>query len=69
VPVAFVVLNPGHGEEIAAVIVRQCQQSLAKFKVPQEVRFLDEMPKVGFGKISKARLRAFATEPAGHLPR
>lgn len=69
VPVAFVVLNPGHGEEIAAVIVRQCQQSLAKFKVPQEVRFLDEMPKVGFGKISKARLRAFAAEPTGHLSR
>ena len=63
VPVAFVVLSPGHGQEIAEVIMRQCQRSLAKFKVPQEVRFLEEMPKVGFGKISKARLRAFVTEP------
>jgi crotonobetaine/carnitine-CoA ligase len=69
VPVAFVVLEPGHGEDIADVIVRQCQQSLAKFKVPQEVRFLKELPKVGFGKISKARLRAFATEPSGRLTR
>jgi crotonobetaine/carnitine-CoA ligase len=62
VPIAFVVLKPGHGEDVADLLIERCRQSLAKFKVPQEVRFLNEMPKVGFGKIAKVRLRALAAE-------
>jgi crotonobetaine/carnitine-CoA ligase len=62
VPIAFVVLKPGHGEDVADLLIERCRQSLAKFKVPQEVRFLNEMPKVGFGKIARVRLRALAAQ-------
>ncbi|MGK6315727.1 class I adenylate-forming enzyme family protein [Neorhizobium sp. DT-125] len=62
VPVAFVVLQAGYGKEITNVILQRCQHYLAKFKVPHEIHFLDELPKVGFGKVSKVKLRTLAAE-------
>ena len=34
-----------------------CREQLAKFKVPREVIFVPALPRVGFGKISKAQIR------------
>ncbi len=58
------------GEAVAAAVVRApgadldaaalqafCQQRLARYKAPRRVWFLDELPKTGSGKITKAALR------------
>jgi crotonobetaine/carnitine-CoA ligase len=62
VPVAFVVMKPEIAEAAQAAtresMTNLCREQLAKFKVPREVIFVKELPRVGFGKISKAQLRA-----------
>ena len=58
------------GEQVCAAVVLRperhateqelrelCQQSLAKYKVPRAIFFLEELPKTGTGKISKKKLR------------
>ncbi|GAA5161490.1 long-chain fatty acid--CoA ligase [Amycolatopsis dongchuanensis] len=57
VPLAFVVLRAGAAvtaEELAAF----CRERLAKFKVPAEIRFLDELPRTPSGKVLKRDLRS-----------
>lgn len=59
------------GEKIVAAIVRKnsckldeldfidwCTASLASFKKPSEIRFLDDLPKSGYGKILKREVKA-----------
>jgi long-chain acyl-CoA synthetase len=56
---AFVVLKPGQSatdEEITAF----CQERLAKFKCPRQVRFAEGLPKSPIGKILRKELRAQA---------
>jgi acyl-CoA synthetase (AMP-forming)/AMP-acid ligase II len=56
VPKAFVVLKKGEkltAEEIKA----HCSKKLAKFKVPQEVEFIEMLPRNPSGKILKRELR------------
>ena len=64
VPIAFVVpTNPLSAEEkeaLSARILEKCRSDLAKFKIPHGVFFLDDLPRVGFGKINKVRLREMA---------
>jgi fatty-acyl-CoA synthase len=52
--VAFVVAD-GVGEE---ELVAWCRARLAKFKVPQSVRFVGEIPRNGLGKVQKQELAA-----------
>ncbi len=62
--------DPTWGETVAAAIVVRagwqleadelvafCRRTLAGFKVPREVRFLDTLPRTGSGKIAKRFLR------------
>ena len=59
--VAFVALRPGAAadqEELTA----WCGERLARFKVPRSVRFVDELPRSGMGKVTKDELRALAVE-------
>jgi fatty-acyl-CoA synthase len=56
VPVAFVVLRPGHtatADELTAL----CREQLAGFKVPKEISFLDALPRNPSGKVLKRDLR------------
>ena len=65
VPVAFVVaaeLSPQDALALPGVILARCAGSLAKFKVPRHVRLVAELPLVGFGKVSKAKLREMAQD-------
>jgi crotonobetaine/carnitine-CoA ligase len=57
VPVAFVEGQDGVAADLESVILKACQSSLAKFKVPRRVVVLSELPRVGNAKISKASLR------------
>jgi carnitine-CoA ligase len=62
VPIAFVI--PDTSEIIAApdrltrAILEACRSRLASFKVPDEVRVVEEMPRATIEKIAKATLRA-----------
>lgn len=56
VPVAHVVLRPGSSAS-AEELVEHCRARLAKFKVPTEVHFLDELPRNPSGKVLKRELR------------
>jgi acyl-CoA synthetase (AMP-forming)/AMP-acid ligase II len=66
---AAVVGWPSHqrGEEVAAFVVRRgdvterdlfehCRRSLAAYKLPKRIFFVDELPKSGMGKVLKAKL-------------
>jgi crotonobetaine/carnitine-CoA ligase len=56
VPVAFVLADDASSTLVEDVLAA-CRRKLARFKVPREVRFVDEFPRVAIGKISKAALR------------
>jgi O-succinylbenzoic acid--CoA ligase len=60
VPVAFVVLRPGHAmpEELDA----WCRRSLAGFKVPARFLVLDALPRNAMGKVERTVLRQHARE-------
>ncbi|BAU31745.1 AMP-binding protein [Microcella alkaliphila] len=55
---AYVVANDPRPTE--AEIIAYCRESLAAYKVPKSVRFVDELPKSPIGKILRRELRAEA---------
>jgi acyl-CoA synthetase (AMP-forming)/AMP-acid ligase II len=54
--VAFVVMRPGTTVTLAE-LDRLCLDQLARFKRPKHYRFVDALPKSGYGKILKTELR------------
>ena len=57
---ALVVLAPG-ARLTADEVVAHCARSLARFKCPTAVEFVDELPHGATGKVSKGRLRELST--------
>lgn len=55
VPVAFVILKDGCAIKEEAIYAH-CLSKIAKYKVPNEIIFLDELPKNATGKIQKQQL-------------
>jgi len=53
---AFVVVKPG-SELQEATVLKHCSERLARFKQPQGVTFLDEIPHNATGKVLKRELR------------
>ena len=70
VPVAFVVLAaaPPDIEACRAHLIAECAAHLSAFKQPRHIDFIAELPRVGFGKISKVRLREMARDRAQAAP-
>jgi long-chain acyl-CoA synthetase len=56
---AFVVLKAGAALE-APALIGFCQERLAKYKCPKQVRFVEALPKSPIGKILKKELRTLA---------
>jgi long-chain acyl-CoA synthetase len=56
---AFVSLKPGTTSD-AESIIAFCQQRLAKYKCPKQVRFVEALPKSPVGKILRKELRSLA---------
>jgi fatty-acyl-CoA synthase len=54
---AFVVLHATGKSEEAETLRAHCKAHLAKFKVPRDIVFLDELPKNDTGKINRAALK------------
>ena len=44
-------------DELANEIIAYCRESLAKFKCPRSVDFVDELPRLASGKLLKRQLR------------
>ena len=63
-PVAFVVLRDG-AAATADELVEHCRGQLARYKVPEEVTFLDALPRNPSGKVLNRELRARLTGPGG----
>ena len=57
VPIAFVELEEG-AEFDEGALRNHCRESLAQFKVPKEIRVLDELPRNPTGKILRRALKA-----------
>jgi long-chain acyl-CoA synthetase len=57
VVVAFVVAQPGHAVEEAALDAH-CLARIARFKRPKLYVFVDALPKNNYGKVLKTELRA-----------
>ena len=60
-PVAFVVTGSGDDPALRMRVIEHCRVSLAKFKVPRDVIFIPELPRISIGKIAKAKLRDMLT--------
>jgi crotonobetaine/carnitine-CoA ligase len=60
VPVVFVIPAAGLAGAPPTLdddILRACKNALADFKVPREVRLVDDMPRSTLEKVAKAELR------------
>jgi crotonobetaine/carnitine-CoA ligase len=60
VPVVFVIPHDGTGKAPPSLhddILAACRRALADFKVPREVRLVDELPRSTLEKVAKAELR------------
>jgi fatty-acyl-CoA synthase len=65
VGVAFVVADDVEGETLRTFV----RSRLAAFKVPREVRLVDELPRTSSGKIDRARLKERGSKPRRPAPR
>jgi crotonobetaine/carnitine-CoA ligase len=60
VPVVFIIPHAGverASPDLHDTIMAACRSALADFKVPREIRFVDEMPRSTLEKVAKAELR------------
>jgi len=65
---AFVVLRSRSEADTAADLTAYCRRNLAKFKVPEEFRFVESMPMTATGKIRKEELKKlYFQKPDGCL--
>lgn len=55
--VAYVVAPGRDPDEVVADVRDRCAQQLARFKLPQRVEVVDELPQTPTGKVQKGRLR------------
>ncbi len=66
-PVAFVVAEYGWaGRELADAVIDRCAERLLPFKVPVEVRFVEDLPRSLLAKVAKHELRRMAAAGAPH---
>jgi crotonobetaine/carnitine-CoA ligase len=60
VPVVFIIPHAGVDrapKDLHANVMAACRSALADFKVPREIRFVDDMPRSTLEKVAKAELR------------
>ena len=60
---AFVVLKPGHsaGENLERELQEHVKQTIAPFKYPRKVVFVDALPRTETGKLQRFRLRQISS--------
>jgi fatty-acyl-CoA synthase len=63
VPVAYVVRHAGVAVD-AEALTRHVGEQLARFKIPREIIFVDDLPRNALGKVQHFRLKEQAKPPA-----
>jgi fatty-acyl-CoA synthase len=58
---AFIVIKADYTLDPDAILTH-CRANLAKFKVPQAVRFIDALPRNAAGKVLKRELKTLVDE-------
>lgn len=59
-PRAYVVLRPeapGERDAVEQAIIAHCRAHIAGYKIPRDIRILDELPRTSTGKVRKNELR------------
>lgn len=57
VPVVFIIPQAGAPEDLQDKVLAACRSALADFKIPREIRIIDEMPRSTLEKVAKVELR------------
>ena len=70
VPAAYVLLRPGYsaGEALANEIREEAAKTLPRFKRPQRIHFMSELPRTPTGKVQRFKLRQLAGKNSGTEP-
>jgi benzoate-CoA ligase family protein len=60
---AYVALRPGHqaGDALAGEIKEHAAKSLPRFKRPQRIHFIEQLPRTATGKVQRFKLRALSS--------
>ncbi len=63
---AYVLLRPGHspGGELADQIKEEAAKTLPRYKRPQRIHFMTELPRTPTGKVQRFKLRALSSRRA-----
>lgn len=63
---AFIALRPGHsaGDGLATEIKEHAARSLPRYKRPQRIHFMEQLPRTVTGKVQRFKLRAMGREGA-----
>ena len=67
IPAAYVLLRPGYsaGEALANEIKEEAAKTLPRFKRPQRIHFMSELPRTPTGKVQRFKLRQLSSaQPA-----
>lgn len=67
VPVAFVIPTPDAPPDLKLHILAACRNELASFKLPQELRIIDSLPRSTLEKVAKEELRRMLTGPSAEI--
>jgi len=61
---AYVMLRPGHspGDALSKEIMEEAAKSLPRFKRPQRIHFMPELPRTPTGKVQRFKLRELSRE-------
>jgi 4-hydroxybenzoate-CoA ligase/benzoate-CoA ligase len=62
IPAAYVLLRPGFtaGDALAAQIMAKAAEDLPRYKRPQRIHFMSELPRTPTGKVQRFKLRQMA---------
>jgi benzoate-CoA ligase family protein len=63
IPAAYVLLRPGYtpGDALSAAIREEAAKTLPRYKRPQRIRFMKELPRTPTGKVQRFKLRQMAS--------
>ena len=65
---ACLVARPGHPTPSAEELAHHCHTHLARYKVPEQYIWMDELPRNASGKVLKRELRLLSDRPGVRSP-
>jgi benzoate-CoA ligase len=67
IPAAYVLLRPGYtpGEALSTEIKEEAAKTLPRYKRPQRIHFMKELPRTPTGKVQRFKLRQMTAANSG----